>query len=52
MIRSVKLIPDTGNPELEAVIPSDRVVEIDEAGRCSLSDMQFVIAPTAIEYEV
>ncbi len=52
MIRSVKLIPDTGNPELEERVPIDRVVEIDELGRCSLYDTQFIIPTEAIKYEV
>lgn len=52
MIRSVKLIADTGNSELEERLPVDRVVEIDESGRCSLHDTQFIIYPEAIEYEV
>ena len=35
--------------ELEAVLPIDRVVEIDEYGRTSLCDQQFVIADSQIE---
>lgn len=47
-IRSVKLkygLP----PELEAVLPIDRVVEIDDAGRASLADTQFIITEEQIE---
>lgn len=35
--------------ELEALLPVDRIVEIDEFGRCSLFDLQIVIAPSQIE---
>lgn len=49
MITSVTLIADTFNAELEAVVPIDRVVEIDEAGRCSLADQGFIITTAMIE---
>jgi hypothetical protein len=48
MIRSVKIKPDQ-DPELESILPTDRVVEIDELGRCSLYDQQLVIADSQIE---
>lgn len=41
MITSVKIKPNQP-AELEAILPVDRVVEIDESGRCSLSDQQIV----------
>jgi len=48
MIRSVKI--KIGQPEeLEAILPVDRVVEIDEDGRCSLFDQQIIIAHEQIE---
>lgn len=48
MIRSVKikLMQPT---ELEALLPIDRIVEVDELGRCSLYDQQLVIADSQIE---
>ncbi len=49
MMRSVKLIPNTGNPELEAVLPPDRVVEINKDMRLYLADSQFLITEDAIE---
>ena len=48
MIRSVKLKPDQP-AELEAILPVDRVVEIDNSGRCSLFDQQIIIADDQIE---
>ncbi len=48
MIRSVKIKPEQPE-ELEAILPIDRVVEIDDSGRCSLSDQQIVIAEDQIE---
>lgn len=48
MIRSVKIKPDQ-YAELEAILPVDRVVEIDEEGRCSLADSQFIIDEDQIE---
>jgi hypothetical protein len=48
MIRSVLIKPDQ-SPELEAAMTCDRVVEIDEAGRTSLCDQQFVITEDMIE---
>lgn len=47
MIRSVKLIAALPE-ELEAVLTADRVVEIDESGRCNLADTQFVITDDLI----
>ena len=47
MIKSVKLKPDQP-VELESILPIDRVVEIDEEGRCSLADSQFVITDDLI----
>lgn len=47
MIRSVKIKPDQPE-ELEAILPVDRVVEIDDSGRCSLADTQFVITDDLI----
>ena len=49
MFSSVKLVDDTGDAALEAVVPVDRVVEIDEAGRCSLADQSFIITPAMLE---
>ena len=48
MIRSVKIKPDQ-SAELEAILPVDRVVEIDDEGRYSLFDRQIVIADNQIE---
>lgn len=48
MIRSVKLKPDQP-AELESILPIDRVIEIDEAGRCSLADSQLIITEDQIE---
>lgn len=48
MIRSVK-IKLMQSPELEALLPIDRVIEIDELGRCSLYDKELVIADSQIE---
>jgi len=48
MIRSVKIKPDQ-YAELEAILPVDRVVEIDEEGRCSLADSQLIIDEDQIE---
>lgn len=48
MIRSVKLKPDQP-AELEAILPVDRVVEIDNSGRCSLFDQQIIITDDQIE---
>lgn len=48
MIRSVKIKP-MQSPELEALPPIDRVVEIDDNGRCSLHDEQLVIGDSQIE---
>ena len=48
MIRSVKIKPDQPE-ELEAILPVDRVVEIDDSGRCSLFDQQIMIADDQIE---
>jgi hypothetical protein len=42
MIRSVK-IKLMQSPELEALLPIDRVIEIDDMGRCSLYDQQLII---------
>lgn len=48
MIRSVKI--KWNQPiEIEAILPVDRVVEIDESGRCSLSDQQIVFTAEQIE---
>ena len=47
MIRSVKIKPDQP-AELEAILPIDRVVEINEEGRCSLSDQQIIITDDQI----
>lgn len=35
--------------ELELLLPIDRVVEIDECGRCSLYDQQIIITTDQIE---
>lgn len=48
MIRSVKIKPDQ-SAELEAMLPVDRVVEIDDEGRCSLFDQQIMITDDQIE---
>lgn len=48
MIRSVKIKPDQP-AELEAILPVDRVVEIDNSGRCSLFDQQIIITDDQIE---
>lgn len=48
MIRSVKIKPDQPE-ELEAILPADRVVEIDDSGRCSLFDQQIIITDDQIE---
>ena len=42
------LIKQNQYPELEAVIPDDRVVEISEAGLTSLADQQFLITEDMI----
>lgn len=47
MIRSVKLKPDQP-ADLEAILPIDRVAEIDEEGRCSLADSQLIITDDQI----
>jgi hypothetical protein len=52
MTRSVRLLPNIGNAELEAVIPIDRVVEIDDFGTCSLADQQFTITESMIEVQI
>lgn len=51
MIRSVKIKPDQ-SAELEAILPVDRVVEIDNSGRCSLFDRQIIITDDQIEVVV
>ena len=48
MIRSVK-IKSGQSVELEAILPVDRVVEIDDSGRCSLFDQQIMITDDQIE---
>ena len=48
MMKSVLVKPDQ-SPELEAILPIDRVVEIDEEGRCSLADSQLIITEDQIE---
>lgn len=48
MVRSVKLIAALPE-ELEAALPVDRVVEIDDSGRCSLFDQQIMITDDQIE---
>lgn len=48
MTRSVKIKPDQPE-ELEAILPVDRVVEIDDSGHCSLFDQQIIIADDQIE---
>ena len=48
MIRSVKIKPGQA-AELEAIMPVDRVVEIDDSGRCSLFDQQIIITDDQIE---
>ena len=48
MMRSVKL-KLTDNPELEAIIPPDRVVEIGKDMRLCLYDTQFTLTEDAIE---
>lgn len=47
MIRSVKIKPDQ-IADLEAILPVDRVVEIDDSGRCSLFDQQIIITDDQI----
>ena len=47
-MKSVLVKPDQ-SPELEAILPIDRVVEIDEEGRCSLADSQLIITEDQIE---
>lgn len=47
MIRSVKIKPNQ-RVELESVLPIDRVVEIDDSGRTSLADTQFLITEDQI----
>ncbi len=50
MFRSVELgtMPD----EIEAVMTSDRIVEIDETGHCVLADIQFVVTDDQIIRQV
>ena len=48
MIRSVR-IKSGQVAELEAIMPVDRVVEIDDSGRCSLFDQQIIITDDQIE---
>lgn len=48
MIKSVLVKPNQ-SPELEAILPVDRVVEIDDLGRCSLSDQQLTFTEDQIE---
>lgn len=48
MIRSVKIKPGQ-TAELEEILPVDRVVEIDDSGRCSLFDQQIMITDDQIE---
>lgn len=48
MIRSVRIKPGQ-TAELEAILPVDRVVEIDNSGRCSLFDQQIIITDDQIE---
>ena len=48
MIRSIKIKPGQV-AELEAILPVDRVVEIDDSGRCSLYDQQIIITDDQIE---
>lgn len=48
MVRSVKIKPNQ-LAELEALLPVDRIVEVDEFGRCSLFDQQIVITDSQIE---
>lgn len=47
MMKSVLVKPDQ-SPELEAILPVDRVVEIDDSGRCSLFDQQIIITDDQI----
>lgn len=47
MVRSVKIKPMQPD-ELEAILPIDRIVEIDEFGRCSLFDQQIIISNSQI----
>ena len=42
MIRSIKLI-DYTDETLEALIPIDRVIEIDDDNICNLHDTQIII---------
>lgn len=48
-IKSVKLIANTGNVELEGVLPADRVVEVDDSGALYLADKQFRVTEEMIE---
>lgn len=47
-MRSVK-VKLMQTEELELLLPIDRVVEIDEYGRCSLYDQQIIITTDQIE---
>lgn len=46
-MKSVLVKPDQ-SPELEAILPVDRVVEIDDSGRCSLFGQQIIVADDQI----
>ena len=47
-MKSIKVKP-MQSEELELLLPVDRVVEIDEHGRCSLYDRQILITDNQIE---
>ena len=51
MVKSVKLIENLP-AEFLAVVPNDKVVEIDKFGICFLADQQFLITAELIEKEV
>ena len=46
-MKSVLVKPDQ-SPEIEAILPVDRVVEIDDSGRSSLFDQQIIITDDQI----
>jgi predicted component of type VI protein secretion system len=51
MVKSVRLVDDTGMADMEPLIPIDRVVSVRGDGSCYLSDQCFFITDNMIYVE-
>jgi hypothetical protein len=51
MVKSIRLVDDTGIADMEPLIPIDRVVSVREDGSCYLADRCFFITDSMIYVE-